>query len=218
MHANYLLPWATCTNLIINSILRCWLCHIYSYGTLSWTIKLDNGSPGVSDAPKQHGRASKYFTTVSLVLKNGLHTSGVLRPGSTRSSLTTKYPHGISAQKLPLIFTKAKVHLCGFICLCSWPYLPVTWWFPATYSEWYVIREWNFVWKLSTVSFSRFYFGKFKNYLNFLRIGKRTFIGGVEKVLLLWFERYKIKACRQFLKIKSWNTPWNKSRLQQKLQ
>ena len=42
--------------------------------------------------------------------------------------------------------------------------------------------------KLSTISVARFYLRKFKNYLHFLRTGKRSLLGGVVKVHFVCLE------------------------------
>ena len=44
--------------------------------------------------------------------------------------------------------------------------------------------------KLSTISVARFYLRKFKNYLHFLRTGKRSLLGGVVKVQFVCLEGY----------------------------
>ena len=64
------------------------------------------------------------------------------------------------------------------------------------------LGAWYFAWRLSTISLARFYFGKFKNCLHFLRTGKRSLLGGVVKVHFVCLKA--IEACCRFPKLKSW--------------
>ena len=65
--------------------------------------------------------------------------------------------------------------------------------------------------KRSTISVARFYFGKFKNYLHFLRTGKRSLLGGVVKVHFVCLEG-SMKACCRIVKY-----TWVPSSTKQKL-
>ena len=54
----------------------------------------------------------------------------------------------------------------------------------------HILRTVSLHMKVHTISLARFYFGKFKNYLHFLRTGKRSLLGGVVKVRFVCLEGY----------------------------
>ena len=162
--------------------------------------------------------------------------SGLLRLGSIcfeQQNLDTYFSHYLCAWKYHrvLIFTKVKVHLCGFIWLRSWPHLSVTWSSLAAHNATVVgtlsgkedmLEE---TWEHDTLHeglpqylLSDFILG---NYLHFLRTGKRRLLRGVVKVHFVCLEGYGSLlqiSQNKIMKYAWYLPPRSKNRLQQLLQ